>query len=83
MICNGLKDMNVTIFPCNDGLSDNTIKLPIILVTSILLFESQIQILKSSVKACLNKPLCFEELLKHVMCSIKNSVYENMTLQVE
>jgi len=63
------------------GLPDDTKKLPIILVTDVPLSDEQIQSLKPPVIACLNKPICFEELLKYVKCSIKDNVYKNITSQ--
>ncbi len=56
-------------------LPDNAKELSIILVTDVPLSDAQIQSMKPPVTACLNKPLCFEELLKHVKCSIGNNVY--------
>ncbi len=55
-------------------LPGNARKLSIILVTDVPLSEGQIQSMKPLVTACLHKPLDFEELLKHVKCSIKDSL---------
>ncbi len=52
-------------------LPNNAIELSIILVTDVSLSDAQIQSMKPLVTACLRKPLGFEELLKHVKCSIK------------
>ena len=59
------------------GLPDDAKELPIILVTDIPLSDSQTQSLKPSLTACLNKPLCFEKLLKHVKCSIEDKFIMN------
>lgn len=56
------------------GLPDNAKELSIILVTDVALSDAQIKLLKPPVTACLNKPLCFDELLKHVKCSINDEL---------
>lgn len=58
-------------------LSDNAKGISIILVTDIPFSDSQAQSLKPSVTACLRKPLCFEELLKHVKCSLEDKFIIN------
>ncbi len=70
-------------FEIVNWLPDIAKKLPIILVTDVSSFDSQIQTLKHSVISCHNKPICFEELLKHVQCSIKDSGFMNITSQAE
>ncbi|MBC8548619.1 MAG: response regulator [Candidatus Brocadiales bacterium] len=55
-------------------LPDNAKEISIILVADVPLSEAQIQSMKPLVTACLNKPLSFEELLKHVKCSIKDKL---------
>ena len=55
-------------------LPDNAKDLPIILVADVQLSEAQMQSVKPLVTACLSKPLCTEELLKHVRCSIKGKL---------
>ncbi len=50
--------------------------LSIILVSDIPLSEVQLQSVKPFVTSCLSKPLCIEELLKHVKCSIKGKLIE-------
>ncbi|MBC8551349.1 MAG: response regulator transcription factor [Candidatus Brocadiales bacterium] len=57
------------------GLPDDAKELPIILVSDVPLSEAQMKFLEPSVMACLNKPFSFEELLKHVKCSIEDKVY--------
>lgn len=58
-----------------NNLPDNANEFTIILVADVLLSDVQIRFKKSSVTACLSKPLCFEELLKYVKCLIKDNVY--------
>ncbi len=55
-------------------LPDNAKELSIILVADVPFSEAQIQSMKPFVTACLGKPLSFEELLKHVRCSIKGKL---------
>ncbi|MBT3877436.1 MAG: response regulator [Candidatus Scalindua sp.] len=55
-------------------LPDNAKEMSIILVADVPLSETQIQSLRTPVTACLSKPLCFEELLKPVKCSIKGKL---------
>ncbi len=55
-------------------LPDNAKELSIILVADVPVSEAQIQSMKPPVTACLRKPLDFEELLKHVKCSIKDKL---------
>ncbi len=55
-------------------LPDNAKELSIILVADVPVSEVQIQSMKPPVTACLRKPLDFEELLKHVKCSIKDKL---------
>jgi DNA-binding response OmpR family regulator len=50
-------------------------KIPVILVTDVPLFNAQINSLKTSVTVCLNNPIHFEELLKHVKCLINGNAY--------
>ncbi len=57
-------------------LSLNAKELSIILVTDIPLSEVQLQSVKPLVTSCLSKPLCIEELLKYVKCSIKGKLIE-------
>ncbi len=55
-------------------LPDNAKEMSIILVADVPLSEAQIQSLRTPVTACLSKPLSFEELLKHVNCSMKGKI---------
>jgi len=55
-------------------LPDNAKELSIILVADIPPSDAQIQSMKPLVTACLGKPLSFEELLKHVRCSINGKL---------
>ena len=55
-------------------LPDNANELSIILVADVPLSEAQMQSVKPLVTACLSKPLCIEELFKHVKCSIKGKL---------
>lgn len=64
-------------------LPDNAKEISIILVTDVPLSEVQIQSLKLPITACLSKPLSFEELLKHVNCSINDKTYKNITSQID
>ncbi len=54
----------------------NSKELSIILITDIPLSEVQLQSVKPLVTACLSKPLCVEELLKHIKCSINGKLIE-------
>jgi len=59
-------------------LPDNAKELPIILVTDVPFFDAQIQSMQPPVTACLSKPLCFDELLKYIKCSIKDNTYNSI-----
>ncbi len=53
-------------------LPGNAKELSIILIADVPLSDAQGQSMKPFVTACLRKPLDFEELLKHVKCSIND-----------
>ncbi len=55
-------------------LTDNAKNLSVILVADASLSDAQMQSVKPFVAASLSKPLCIEELLKHVRCLIKGKL---------